>query len=154
FRRSYERACQEAEDDVVIVPFYLRGLWGSLFPHSDDLPRQRGRMALKRDVVVAFGPLVPQSTPASELKRKGGVLSHFSWREYADHLPSIGEHWIDTCTKSGTPIVLSDTMGTTLRSRTALTGSLILARRMRRLSREQNVGLLLPSSTGSVLGNL
>lgn len=152
FRRAYERACQEVDDDVVIVPFYLRGLWGSL-PQTSKPQHHRARHTINREVVVDFGAPLPKSTPAHELKRKVGELSNLSWREYADHLPTLGEHWIDSCTKSGNPVVLMDTFGTALRARTALTGSLILARRMRKLSHEQNVGLLLPSSTGSVLGN-
>jgi acyl-[acyl-carrier-protein]-phospholipid O-acyltransferase/long-chain-fatty-acid--[acyl-carrier-protein] ligase len=153
FRRGFERACAEVGDDVVIVPFYLRGLWGSFYPHAEH-QRRRRRYPLNREVVVDFGAPLPRTTPAADLKRKVGELSNQSWREYADHLPTIGAHWVETCKKRGNPVVLSDTLGARLRSRTALAGSLLLARRMQRLSPQPQVGLLLPSSTGSVLGNM
>jgi acyl-[acyl-carrier-protein]-phospholipid O-acyltransferase/long-chain-fatty-acid--[acyl-carrier-protein] ligase len=153
FRRGYERACAEVGDDVVIIPFYLRGLWGSLSPQAAEHPRRR-RFPLNREVVVDFGAPLPKTTQAVDLKRKVGDLSNQSWREYADHLSTIGAHWIETCKKRHNPVVLSDTLGTHLRARTALTGSLLLARRMRHLSPQPHVGLLLPSSIASVLGNM
>jgi acyl-[acyl-carrier-protein]-phospholipid O-acyltransferase/long-chain-fatty-acid--[acyl-carrier-protein] ligase len=154
FRRGYERACAEVGDDVVIVPFYLRGLWGSLYPHPAERPSRHQRFPLNREVVVDFGTPLPRTTQAADIKRKVGELSNQSWREYADHLSSIGAHWIESCKKRGNPVVLSDTLGARLRARTALTGSLILARHMQRLSPQPHVGLLLPSSTGSMLGNM
>ena len=77
-----------------------------------------------------------------------------SWQAYADKLPSLGAQWVDVCKRRGNPVVLADTLGTTLRSRTALTGSILLARQIGRLSPEQNIGLLLPSTAGSALANM
>ena len=152
FRRGYERACAEVDASVVIVPFFLRGLWGTMFSRSS--PRLKRRPNLGREVVVDFGAPLPGKTPAEVLKQKVVELAHGSWEEYADGLPTIGDHWIDTCSKRGNPLVLIDTLGTELRAKQALTGTIVMARRMRKLSPEQNVGLLLPSSTGSALGNL
>jgi acyl-[acyl-carrier-protein]-phospholipid O-acyltransferase/long-chain-fatty-acid--[acyl-carrier-protein] ligase len=158
FRRGYERACQHVDDSVVIVPFYLRGLWGSRFSRSSERLK-RGRTLLARDVVVDFGAPISKNTTADVLKRAVMDLSQSSWQEYAESLPTLGEHWIDSAARAGSDIILLDTLGARLKAHTALTGSIIMARRFRRHSPErnnspeQNIGILLPSSTGSVLAN-
>ena len=154
FRKGYERACAEVDDSVVIVPFYLRGLWGTVFSRSGSHLRRHAHPNLGREVVVDFGQPLSRRTAAEELKQKIRELAHGSWEEYADNLPSIGAHWVDTCSKRGNPVVLLDTLGSSLRSKSALTATIIMGRRFQRHSPEQNVGLLLPSSTASVLGNL
>lgn len=151
FRRGYEHACAKVDDSVVIVPFYLRGLWGSHFSRASQRLK-RGRTLLARDVVVDFGTPMNKDTPADVLKRAVVDLSQASWEEYADTLPTLGAHWIDSAKGAGRDVVLLDTLGARLNGYTALTGALIMARLFRRDS-EQNIGLLLPSSTASVLAN-
>ena len=155
FRRGYEKALAQVDDTVVIVPFYLRGLWGSLFSRAGERLRRNRHPNLSREIVVDFGTALPKTTQASELKQVIRELGYQSWELYADNLPTIGQHWVDTCKRAGNPVVLVDTLtGASLRAKQALTGAIILARRFRQMSPEQNVGLLLPSSSGSVLGNL
>ncbi len=154
FRKGYERACSETGDSVVIVPFFLRGLWGTVFSRSGAYLRRHAHPGLSREVVVDFGHPLSRHTTAEVVKQKIRELAHGSWEEYADNLPTIGAHWVDTCCKRGNPVVLLDTLGTSLRAKSALTATIIMARRFRQQSPEQNVGLLLPSSTASVLGNL
>ncbi len=152
FRRGYEKACAHVDDSVVIVPFYLRGLWGSVFSRSSERLKRR-RTVLGREVVVDFGMPLSKTTTADVLKRAVLDLAQSSWQEYADNLPTIGEHWIESASRAGNELVLLDTLGTELKGNAALTGSIVLARRFRRHSPEQNIGLLLPSSTASVLSN-
>ncbi|HTR00586.1 MAG TPA: AMP-binding protein [Candidatus Acidoferrum sp.] len=80
--------------------------------------------------------------------------AHESWDAFADRLPTIGEHWIDTCKSRGNPVVIIDTLGTVLRAKQALAATVMFARRIGKLSPEPNIGLLLPSSSGSLLANL
>lgn len=77
-----------------------------------------------------------------------------AWMDYIASLPSLGEHWVETCKQSGNPVVLVDTLGTTLKAKSALTGSLILAKRIARRSSEQHVGLLLPTTAGGMLAGM
>ncbi len=154
FRRGYERACAQVDDSVVIVPFYLRGLWGSLFSRASERLKRSTRTRLTREVVVDFGMPLSKTTTTDVLKRAVIDLSQASWQEYADNLPHIGEQWIVAGAQPGNPLVLLDTMGTQMKAWAVLTGSIVMARRFRKLSPEQNIGILLPSSTGSVLANL
>ena len=96
FRAGYERACDTVNDDVVILPFYLRGLWGSRFSRSENKISSEVKGRLTRDLGVAFGEPLPKSTKADVLKRRVFDLSISSWQHYVEALPSIPEAWIDT----------------------------------------------------------
>lgn len=79
------------------------------------------------------------------------------WYRYCASLPSIGEAWIAACKgdgkTGGDPVLLKDTQGTSLTASKSLAGSIVLSRQIARLSPEQNIGILLPSSIASVLCN-
>lgn len=77
-----------------------------------------------------------------------------AWHDYVQTLPSLGEHWVETSMRRGNPVVLSDTLGANLKARTALTGSLLLSKRIAKFSDEQNVGLLLPTTAGGLLAGM
>lgn len=76
------------------------------------------------------------------------------WERFCASLPTLGAAWLMACKTVGRQHMLGDTMGTRLSGHTALVGSIVLARRIARLCPDQNVGLLLPSSAGSVLCNM
>lgn len=76
------------------------------------------------------------------------------WSKYAASLPPLGHAWIAACKRRGRRELLLDSLGTRLSGYKALTGSLVLARHVARLSPEQNIGILLPSSAASVLLNM
>ena len=154
FRSTYEQACASVSDTVVIVPFFLRGLAGSQFSRSGPRFRRRTGNTLNREVVIDFGAPLPRLTPTHTLRQRVRDLAYTSWEEYAGSLSPIGAHWIDTCCRPGNHVVLLDTLRTRLRAKQAPTGTLVMARRFRRLSPEQNVGLLLPSSAASALANM
>lgn len=154
FRKGYESACENVNNDVVIVPFYLRGLWGSQFSRSSATLKKVKAAGLSRDLIVAFGPAISKETKVDVLKRRVFDLSISSWQEYIDNLPTIGEQWIETVKKQRKGLCIVDTLGTRLTAYEALTGARILSRRINKISREKNVGLLLPTSAGGMLGNM
>ncbi len=154
FKRGYEHVCAEVDSSVVIIPFFLRGLWGSQFSRSSERLKRNTRTLLSREVVVDFGIPLDKGIKVDALKQKVLELSLASWHEYAENLPTLGEQWINSCAKAGNHVVLLDTMGARMNAKTALTGSIILSRRIRHLSQERNVGILLPGSSASALVNL
>lgn len=76
------------------------------------------------------------------------------WERYCATLPTLGAAWVMACKTVGKRHLLGDTLGTRLSGYTALVGSILLSRRIARLCPDQNVGLLLPGSAGSVLCNM
>ena len=77
-----------------------------------------------------------------------------SWMKYVDTLPSLGEQWVESAKLPGNPEILSDTLGANFKAKTALAGSLLLSKRIAKHSPEQNVGLLLPTTAGSMIASM
>ncbi|BBI48940.1 hypothetical protein HORIV_13610 [Vreelandella olivaria] len=88
FRRGYERACEMANPNVKIVPFYLRGLWGSQFSRSSSKLKELRNAPLHRSVVVAFGKPLPKDTPADVLKRRIFEQATRSWQQAMGSFPA------------------------------------------------------------------
>ena len=154
FRRGYERACDMANPDVKIVPFYLRGLWGSQFSRSSSKLKELRNAPLHRSVVVAFGKPLPKDTPADVLKRRIFEQATRSWQRAMGELPSLPNAWIQSVKRRPSDLALADTLGRPLSASQALTASLLMAKRLRKLNPGQNVGLLLPTSSAGVIANM
>jgi acyl-[acyl-carrier-protein]-phospholipid O-acyltransferase/long-chain-fatty-acid--[acyl-carrier-protein] ligase len=77
-----------------------------------------------------------------------------TWMDYVDTLPSLGEHWVETAKLPGNPVILSDTLGANLKATTALVGTILLSKRIAQHSPEQNIGLLLPTTAGSMIASM
>ena len=154
FKKGFERCVQDV--DGVILPFYLRGLWGSRFSRSsDNLQSLRQTTGLRRDIIVAFAkPLAIEST-ATVVKSAVFDLSIHTWQIYTRDLPAIAYAWIDRVKQKGGADCLTDIQtNTTLSRRKALTGALLFSHRFRKQSPEQNIGLLLPTSSAGLLANM
>jgi acyl-[acyl-carrier-protein]-phospholipid O-acyltransferase/long-chain-fatty-acid--[acyl-carrier-protein] ligase len=155
FRHGYERACQDTQrDDIAIIPFYLRGLWGSQFSRASRRMTRNRRSGFKRDLIVAFGAPLAKNTPADVLKRRVFDLSISSWQAYVDDLPVIPKAWIDAAKRTGGGLSIADSLAGDLSGIEALTGAICLARRIGTERTAQNVGLLLPTSSAGMLANM
>ncbi len=154
FRPGFERACALASNDVAIVPFYLRGLWGSQFSRSSARLKSARSSGLVRDIIVAFGAPLPKSTESDVLKRRVLDLSIASWQRYVDELPTLPEAWLCSATRVGSKLAIADTLGAPMTGSQVAAGVFCFARRIRRQSPERNVGLLLPASSGGALANM
>lgn len=155
FRHDYERVCERLNDDTTVIPFYLRGLSGNSFARATDkLKRSRLQASLSRELIVAFGTPLEKDIPADILKRRVFDLSIASWESYLADLPTIPHAWISTAKRMRSDMAIADTLGEPLSGIKALTAAVCMSRRIRRISSEQNVGLLMPTSAGGVLVNM
>jgi len=154
FRRGYERTCAQANDDVVILPFYLRGLWGSQFSRSSAKLKSNRSNGLSSDIIVAFGEPLSKDTTADVLKSRVLDLSISSWQEYSQNLPTLPHAWIDSVKDMGNRMSIADTLSDPISANQALTAAIAFSKRIRKFSPEQNIGLLLPTSTAGVLANM
>ena len=71
-----------------------------------------------------------------------------------DELPTLPNAWIQTVKRRPSDLALTDTLGSPLNASQALSASLLLAKRIRKLNPSQNVGLLLPTSSTGVIANM
>jgi acyl-[acyl-carrier-protein]-phospholipid O-acyltransferase / long-chain-fatty-acid--[acyl-carrier-protein] ligase len=153
FKRGYER-CVEGVNGA-IVPFYLRGLWGSRFSRSSKKLQENRNTQLRGHVIVAFGKPLPMDTPAPELKQQIFALSIDSWDHYTHSLDPIPLAWMKTAKRKGSELCLNDAKGgTPLSGYKVLTGVMAFSRLIAKRSPEQNIGLLLPTSSAGIITNL
>ena len=142
-------------DDVVIVPFYLRGLWGSQFSRASDKLKTLRRRGYFRDIIVAFGKPQPKGSNATEIKQHVFELSVQSWQQHVETLPTITDAWISNVKKAKkSQIALADNISKPLTAEKTLAAAWAFSSRIRDISPEKNIGLLLPTTTGGVLTNM
>ncbi|TCK04079.1 acyl-[ACP]--phospholipid O-acyltransferase [Marinobacterium mangrovicola] len=155
FRNGYEKAVEDVEEGV-IVPFYLRGLWGSRLSRSNsEKLRENTQDGFKRNVIVALGQPLPLETKADALKQKVFELSVNGWEDYTASLEPLPLAWLKQAKRHPRAVSLIDTMGDAQFSNArVIAGTTAMARSMKKICREQNVGLLLPSSAAGIMANL
>jgi len=153
FKRGYERTVDGV--DGVILPFYLRGLWGSRFSRSSERLQEMRNTRLRSDVIVAFGKPLPITTPAHELKQAVFNLSIDTWEQHTRTLDPIPLAWLRTAKRQGGRLCLADALGgTELSGYKTLTAVLAFSRLIAKRSPEQNIGLLLPTSSAGMITNM
>jgi len=153
FKRGFERAAEDV-DGGVILPFYLRGLWGSGFSFaSSKLKENRGGKRVQ-DVVVAFGAPMAMDGNAEQVKQAVFDLSVSSWQTHSRALPTLPAAWLATAARRLDEVAVADASGGTLTNRRFLAAVFLFARRIRRLGAEQNLGVLLPASSAGAIANL
>jgi len=153
FRSGYERTVEGV--DGVILPFYLRGLWGSRFSRSSEKLQEKRSSRMRRDVIVAFGKPLAMQTPAHELKQQVFDLSIDAWDKYTKTLEPIPLAWMRAAKQTGRSLSIADaSAGTSLTGYKMLTAVLAFSRLIHKRSPEQNLGLLLPTSSAGMITNM
>ncbi len=150
FKSGFERAAEGA--DGLILPFYLRGLWGSSFSRSSEWMKQRPRGGPRRDVIVAFGPPLRITARAREVKAAVFELSIDAWRAYLDTQPPLASAWLQTVRHNPGAAALGDSASRRLLSRRICAGRVF--RLARCLPRRAGVAILLPTSAQALLADL
>lgn len=156
FKRGFERIVQADGGEVPnasIVPFYLRGLWGSRFSRSSERLQYSEGGRLKRDVIVSFGAPMPIDSSAAAVKQQVLELSVHAWNEYTDSLDTLPKAFVRTARAAPSEWALTDMNGPVLNHRRLLTACILFSRRMCKIE-QQNVGLLLPTAAGGVIANM
>ena len=152
FKRGYEQAI--AETSAVIVPFSLRGLWGSSFSHSNEGLRGARQSGRKRDLVVAFGQPLPGDTGAVALKQQVFELSIEAWDHYTDSLPTLPNAWLATAKRRIGQTAIIDSVGTQLSNHRVLMSTLMFSREIKQATSKNAVGLLMPTSSAGAIANM
>jgi len=153
FKQGFERSVEGVEG--IILPFYLRGLWGSRFSRSSTKLQSLRQSRLRRDIIVAFGKAMPLNSSANDVKSSVFDLSISGWQSHTETLPTLAHAWINRVKQDGNAPCLTDIQnGITLSRRKALVVALLFSRRFKRQSPEQNIGLLLPTSSAGIIANM
>ncbi|MGH1430486.1 MAG: acyl-[ACP]--phospholipid O-acyltransferase [Neptuniibacter sp.] len=151
FKRGFEKACENA--DGVIVPFYLRGLWGSRFSRSTDKMKTIRSNGSKRDVIVAFGEPLVISSSAAQVKKKVFELSIRAWEKHTQTLEPVPYAFIRTMKNASSGFAVADVDGGPLSQKKLLTACALFSKRIEQ-TEGQNIGLLVPTSSAGCIANM
>ena len=154
FQRGYELAIADMEK-VCIVPFYLRGLWGSSFSRAESYYKSLTRRRNKRDIIVAFGKPLDNKPNHIEMKQKVLELSFSSWEHFLSRQEPLMNIWLDNAKDNLFKTAAVDSTGMNLNNLKFATGVFSFVKVFKELlEKEEHVGVLLPSSTAAALVNM
>ncbi len=156
FKRGFELSARQVAEgaDAAIVPFYLRGLWGSVFSYASAKLRKSREEGRLREVVVAFGASLPLASGAEQVKQAVFELSVSSWEDYVRGLPTLPGTWLRNAKRAPGQVAVIESSGVRLTNRRLITAVLLFTRRIRRLVPEPALGILLPASGACAIANL
>ncbi|MBN2825878.1 MAG: MFS transporter [Campylobacterales bacterium] len=149
FKKGFELILKDSSHPI--VPFYIRGLWGSTFSRARDHYKQMREH--ENDVIVAFGEPLPSTTNASELKQKVIKLSYSTWSSYIDTLKPLHYEWLRTTKKRLFKRSIVDSLGVDLSGGKLLTATLLFSGSIKSFQ-NPNIGIILPSSSIGAIVNL
>ncbi|MGH9523502.1 MAG: acyl-[ACP]--phospholipid O-acyltransferase, partial [Terriglobales bacterium] len=152
FRRGFERIMKGVE--APIVPVHLDGVWGSIFSY------ERGRFLWKMPrrvpypVTVSFGAQMPATSKPFEVRQAVMELGTEAYPEHKKRLRPLHRAFLRTARLHPRRFAMADGRTPKLRWGSALVKTVFLARRLKKVWREQEmVGVLLPPSVGGALVN-
>ena len=153
FRRGMERILKGV--DVPVIPVNLGGVWGSVFSF------ERGRFLWKfprripYPVAVTFGQPMPPTTTAQEVRQVVQELGAEAYQYRKKYMRPVHRSFVQTARRHRFRFAMADGRTPKLTFGAALTRTVFLARRLRKIWRgQQMVGILLPPSIPGALVNL
>jgi len=153
FRRGFERIMKGVE--APIVPVNLDGVWGSIFSFAGGRFLWKFPRHIPYPIRVTFGaPLAPTAT-AGDVRRAVQDLGAESFERRKKHIQTLPHSFIHTARRHPRRFAMADGQRPRITYFAALTGAILLARRLRKLWEGQEmVGILLPPSVPGALVNL
>lgn len=153
FRSGFEKSL--AGTGAVVVPFYLQGLWGSVYSFAAGAYRQSVRGLASRHITVAFGETLPDTADAALVKREVQELSIDAWDAHIRRMKPIAASWLYAAKRVGAAPSILGHDGQNLSGTRLIAAVLAFAAKLEVLTKGQkNVGILLPPSSGGVIANL
>ena len=154
FQRGYEVAIREMEN-VCIVPFYLRGLWGSSFSRASEHYKTLTSRHGKRDIIVAFGKPLHRFVESAQMKQQVVALSRSTWEDFMARQRPFVYNWLGHAKHELFRTTAVDSTGMNLNNLQFATAVFAFVSHLRRTLKDgENVGVLLPGSTIAAIVNM
>jgi acyl-[acyl-carrier-protein]-phospholipid O-acyltransferase/long-chain-fatty-acid--[acyl-carrier-protein] ligase len=153
FHSGFEHVVEGVEGKI--IPFYLHGLWGSRLSRarSEKLRKNTSR-GFRREVTVTFGPALPVTTKADELKQKIFELSYDAWEHQTQKFEPIPLAWMRSAKEHLGATCVIDTTGVELSNAKVMAATVGFSHAMRKIDNERNVAILLPASSAAIIANM
>lgn len=153
FKPGFEKAV--AGTGAAVVPFYIQGLWGSIYSHAAAGYRKGLLSLAAHDITVAFGNPLPGSATAEEVRRAVQELSILAWNDHVSNMKPLVSTWIRTAKRVASAPAIFSHDGQDLSGTRLLGAVLAFSRRLEEIAPDQqNVGILLPTSSAGAIANL
>ncbi|MDN5094435.1 acyl-[ACP]--phospholipid O-acyltransferase [Aliarcobacter butzleri] len=152
FKRGFEKILEfTTNEEIKVIPFYIRGLWESMFSRANKRFKDSNKT---NRVTVSFARMMNKNDAnAISIKNEVFELSAKSWKEHINHLKPLNEVIFDRLKEVSNEIIFADSTNTQLSGNRFLTASILFKNLLKKDLKEQNIGLLLPSSVAGAFMN-
>jgi acyl-[acyl-carrier-protein]-phospholipid O-acyltransferase / long-chain-fatty-acid--[acyl-carrier-protein] ligase len=152
FQKGFEKAV--AGTDAVIIPFYIRGLWGTLVSYATPQYKEMTKRH-SRKISLSYGAPMSSEATAAQVKQAVFNLSMVAWRHYSHTLTTIASEWLARAKSMGNKLAIAESSGKQVSHHQLISMVWCLSRQIRKsLKKSSHIGILLPPSIGGALANL
>ena len=151
FKKGFEKILELTSTDVKVIPFYIRGLWESMFSRASKKFKKSNRT---NSVTISFSRMMKkEKTNIISVKQELIKLSTKSWQEHIQNLKPLNEVIFDRLKEVSSNMIFADSTGVQLSGHRFLTASILFKNLLKKELKEQNIGLLLPSTVAGAFTN-
>ncbi len=151
FKKGFEKILELTQTDVKVVPFYIRGLWESMFSRASKKFKKSYKT---NSVTVSFSkPMKKELATTFSVKNEVIRLSTQSWNEHIKNLDTLSNTIFDRLKEVGSDFIFADSTGLELSGNRFLTVSILFKNSLKKEVEGQNIGLLLPSTAAGAFIN-
>ena len=151
FKRGFEKILELTSTDVKVIPFYIRGLWESMFSRASKKFKKSNRT---NSVTISFSRMMKkEKANIISVKQELIKLSTKSWQEHIQNLKPLNEVIFDRLKEVSSNMIFADSTGLQLSGHRFLTASILFKDLLKKELKEQNIGLLLPSTAAGAFTN-
>ncbi len=152
FRRGFERIMKDV--DAPIIPVGLDGVWGSIFSFEGHKFLWKMPKQIPHPITVNFGKAMPPTATPFEVRQVVQELLAEAWQERKARMRPLHRSFVRSARKHPRRFAMADSQTPAITFGGALTRSVLLARRLKKVwTGQEMVGLLLPPSVGGALVN-
>ncbi len=154
FQKGFEHIIKDLEN-IAVLPFYLRGLWGSSFSRADSYYKNLTKKGGRREILVAFGKPIQGFIDAAAMKQKVLELSFSAWERFINKRKPFTHHWLSMAKSHPFKDCIVDGQGTHLNNLKFIAAVLMFSEQLnKKLGAEKHIGVLLPSSAAGAIVNM
>ena len=151
FKKGFEKILELTNTDVKVVPFYIRGLWESMFSRANQKFKKSNRT---NSVTISFARYMKkENANIISVKKQIINLSTKSWQEHIKNLKPLNETIFNRLKELKNNMIFTDSTGLELSGHKFLTASIVFKNLLKKQIENQNVGILLPSSSAGAFIN-
>lgn len=153
FRKGFEHIMRGV--DAPIIPFYLDGLWGSLFSFSRQRFFRKRPEAFPYRVTIGFGKPINEKVTNFELRQIVQELGAETYAQRQMPYDLLHRGFVRCARRNLRLLAVGDARSGDVSYIRALAGSIAFARKLNQiLDKQPMVGVIVPPSVGGALANI